>query len=45
MMAAPVAALLVTRVKERWVRVAVGVLVLAISLFQIGQAVLQWRAA
>lgn len=45
MMAAPVAALLVKRVKERWVLVAVGVLVLAISLFQIGQAVLQWRAA
>ncbi|HCV97581.1 MAG TPA: hypothetical protein DGV23_12625 [Stenotrophomonas sp.] len=45
MMAAPVAALLVKRVRERWVLVAVGVLVLAISLFQIGQAVLQWRAA
>jgi hypothetical protein len=27
------------------VLVAVGVLVLAIGLFQIGQAVLQWRAA
>ena len=39
MMAAPVAAILVKRVKERWVLVAVGVLVLAISLFQIGHAV------
>jgi len=39
MMAAPVAALLVKRLKERWVLVAVGVLVLAISLFQIGHAV------
>lgn len=44
MMAAPVAALLVKKVKERWVLVAVGVLVLAISLFQIGQAWMQWRA-
>ncbi|WP_303637019.1 MULTISPECIES: sulfite exporter TauE/SafE family protein [Stenotrophomonas] len=39
MMAAPVAAMLVKRVKERWVLVAVGVLVLGISLFQIGHAV------
>jgi len=39
MMAAPVAALLVKRLKERWVLVAVGVLVLGISLFQIGHAV------
>ncbi|KAF1015128.1 MAG: hypothetical protein GAK31_02618 [Stenotrophomonas maltophilia] len=38
MMAAPVAALLVKRLKERWVLIAVGVLVLAISLFQIGHA-------
>ncbi|MEG0195354.1 MAG: sulfite exporter TauE/SafE family protein [Stenotrophomonas sp.] len=38
MMAAPVAALLVKRVKERWVLVAVGVLVLGISLFQVGHA-------
>ena len=38
MMAAPVAALLVKRLKERWVLVAVGVLVLGISLFQIGHA-------
>lgn len=44
MMAAPLAALLVKKVKERWVLVAVGVLVLAISLFQIGQAWVQWRA-
>ncbi|HED4876229.1 sulfite exporter TauE/SafE family protein [Stenotrophomonas sp. YIM B13575] len=39
MMAAPVAAMLVKRVKERWVLVAVGVLVLGISLFQVGHAV------
>ncbi|MCX2894699.1 hypothetical protein CR919_13310 [Stenotrophomonas sp. LMG 10879] len=39
MMAAPVAAVLVKRVKERWVLVAVGVLVLGISLFQVGHAV------
>ncbi|CAH0233507.1 sulfite exporter TauE/SafE family protein [Stenotrophomonas lactitubi] len=38
MMAAPVAAMLVKRVKERWVLVAVGVLVLGISLFQVGHA-------
>ncbi|MCR8714323.1 sulfite exporter TauE/SafE family protein [Stenotrophomonas indicatrix] len=38
MMAAPVAAVLVRRVKERWVLVAVGVLVLGISLFQVGHA-------
>ncbi|PTS78323.1 sulfite exporter TauE/SafE family protein [Stenotrophomonas sp. HMWF023] len=38
MMAAPVAAVLVKRVKERWVLVAVGVLVLTISLFQVGHA-------
>jgi uncharacterized membrane protein YfcA len=44
MMAAPVAALLVKRVKERWVLVAVGVLVLSISLFQIGMAVMKLRA-
>lgn len=40
MMAAPVAAVLVKRVKERWVLVAVGVLVLGISLFQVGHALL-----
>ncbi|WP_312710080.1 TSUP family transporter, partial [Stenotrophomonas sp.] len=45
MMAAPVAALLVKKVKERWVLVAVGVLVLAISLFQIGHAVHGWLGA
>jgi len=38
MMAAPVAAVLVKRVKERWVLVAVGVMVLGISLFQVGHA-------
>ena len=44
-MAAPVAALLVKRVKERWVLIAVGVLVLSISLFQIGMAVVKLRGA
>jgi len=43
MMAAPLAAVLVKRVKERWVLVAVGVLVLSISLFQIGMAVAKLR--
>lgn len=42
MMAAPVAALLVKRLKERWVLIAVGVLVLSISLFQIGHALHRW---
>lgn len=42
MMAAPLAALLVKRVKERWVLIAVGVLVLSISLFQIGHALKGW---
>jgi hypothetical protein len=42
MMAAPVAALLVKRLKERWVLIGVGVLVLSISLFQIGHAVGGW---
>ena len=42
MMAAPLAAILVKRVKERWVLVAVGVLVLGISLFQVGSAVKGW---
>ncbi|KRG42184.1 hypothetical protein ARC78_09555 [Stenotrophomonas pictorum JCM 9942] len=45
MMAAPVAALLVKRVRERWVLVAVGLLVLSISLFQIGTALLKLRGA
>ena len=40
MVAAPVAALLVKRLREQWVLVAVGVLVLCISLFQIGHALL-----
>ncbi len=44
MMAAPLAAVLVKKVKERWVLVAVGVLVLSISLFQIGHAVRGWLA-
>ena len=38
MIAAPVAALLVRRVREKWVLVAVGLLVLCISLYQIGRA-------
>ena len=38
MIAAPVAALLVRRVREKWVLVAVGLLVLCISLYQIGHA-------
>ncbi len=42
MMAAPLAAVLVKRVKERWVLLAVGVLVLSISLFQISRAVHGW---
>ncbi|AKC86411.1 sulfite exporter TauE/SafE family protein [Pseudoxanthomonas suwonensis] len=40
MIAAPVAALLVKRVREQWVLVAVGVLVLCISLYQIGYTLL-----
>lgn len=40
MIAAPVAAVLVKRVREQWVLVAVGVLVLCISLYQIGHALL-----
>lgn len=44
MMAAPVAAMLVKRVRERWVLIAVGTLVLSISLFQIGSAVLKLRS-
>lgn len=42
MLAAPLAALLVKRVKERWVLIAVGLLVLAISLFQVGHTVYGW---
>lgn len=45
MLAAPLAAVLVKRVKERWVLVAVGVLVLSISLFQISRAVHGWWGA
>ncbi|MBO9716448.1 MAG: sulfite exporter TauE/SafE family protein [Pseudoxanthomonas sp.] len=41
MIAAPVAALLVKRLREQWVLVAVGMLVLCISLFQIGHAL--WK--
>lgn len=42
MLAAPLAALLVKRVRERWVLVAVGLLVLGISLHQIGSSLLRW---
>ncbi len=41
MIAAPIAALLVKRVREQWVLIAVGVLVLCMSLFQIGHALLK----
>ena len=41
MIAAPVAAILVKRVREQWVLVAVGVLVLCISLYQIGHALVR----
>lgn len=44
MLAAPLAALLVKRVRERWVLVAVGVLVLGISLYQIGSSLSRWLA-
>jgi len=40
MVAAPLAALFVRHVRERWVLLAVGVLVMAISLYQIGRALL-----
>jgi len=36
--AAPLAALFVKRIRERWVLLAVGTLVMAISLYQIGRA-------
>ncbi len=40
MIATPLAALFVKHVRERWVLLAVGVLVMAISLYQIGRALL-----
>jgi len=40
MIAAPLAALFVKHVRERWVLLAVGTLVMAISLYQIGRALL-----
>ena len=40
MIAAPLAALFVRHVRERWVLLAVGLLVMAISLYQIGRSVL-----
>ena len=43
MLAAPLAAVLVKRVRERWVLVAVGLLVLGISLYQIGSTLYRWR--
>ncbi|XTQ93933.1 sulfite exporter TauE/SafE family protein [Xanthomonas sacchari] len=42
MLAAPLAALLVKRVRERWVLVAVGLLVLGISLYQVSGALYRW---
>ncbi|WOS40611.1 sulfite exporter TauE/SafE family protein [Xanthomonas rydalmerensis] len=42
MLAAPLAALLVKRVRERWVLVSVGLLVLGISLYQVGGALYRW---
>ncbi|MCW0398860.1 hypothetical protein NB688_000674 [Xanthomonas sacchari] len=42
MLAAPLAALLVKRVRGRWVLVAVGLLVLGISLYQVGGALYRW---
>ncbi|KLD77318.1 sulfite exporter TauE/SafE family protein [Xanthomonas hyacinthi] len=44
MLAAPLAAVLVKRVRERWVLVAVGLLVLGISLYQIGSTLYRWWA-
>ncbi|PBS12333.1 hypothetical protein CMZ82_10205 [Lysobacteraceae bacterium NML93-0792] len=40
MIAAPLAALFVRHVRERWVLLAVGLLVMAISLYQIGRSLL-----
>jgi len=40
MIAAPLAALFVRHVRERWVLLAVGIMVMGISLYQIGRAVL-----
>lgn len=40
MIAAPLAALFVRHVRERWVLLAVGVLLMAISLYQIGRSLL-----
>lgn len=42
MLAAPLAAVLVKRVRERWVLVAVGLLVLGISLYQVGSTLYRW---
>lgn len=43
MLAAPLAAILVKRVREQWVLVAVGVLVLLISSYNIVVALLHWQ--
>jgi len=40
MVAAPLAALFVRHVRERWVLLAVGIMVMCISLYQIGRALL-----
>jgi uncharacterized protein len=45
MLAAPLAAILVKRVREQWVLVAVGVLVLLISSYNILTTVLRWPGA
>lgn len=44
MLAAPLAAVLVKRVREQWVLVGVGVLVLLISSYNIITALLRWQA-
>ncbi|WP_369977289.1 sulfite exporter TauE/SafE family protein [Xanthomonas bundabergensis] len=44
MLAAPLAAVLVKRVRERWMLVAVGLLVLGISAYQVGSTLYRWWA-
>lgn len=44
MLAAPLAAILVKRVREQWVLVAVGILVLLISSYNIAMTLLRWPA-
>ena len=43
MLAAPLAAILVKRVREQWVLVAVGILVLLISSYNIAMTLLHWQ--